>query len=417
MHEPAFNHSDALIVGGGHAGAQAALALRQQGFTGSVAIIGKESEQPYERPSLSKEYLARQKPFERLYIRPPHLWIDKKISLVLGRAVTRIDVTSKRVILDDATEYSFDKLIWACGGDPRRLSCEGNDKSGVHSIRNREDVDQLISDIDSGAKRVIIIGGGYIGLEAAAVLVKLGLQITLLEAMPRILARVAGEELSAFYESEHKSQGVDIRTNVVVEAIIGKSKVGGVRLSTGKILECDIVLVGIGIEPCVEPLLAAGAKGTDGVFVDEECCTSISDIYAIGDCAAHINQFANGSIIRLESVQNANDMASVAAKSICGDPQPYRTAPWFWSNQYDLKLQTIGLSHGHTSTVVRGLPASRSFSVIYLRNEKVIALDCFNAVKDFVQGRKLVEARTSIQVSCLANTSIAIKDMYEDLVH
>ncbi|AEM84189.1 FAD-dependent pyridine nucleotide-disulfide oxidoreductase [Streptomyces violaceusniger Tu 4113] len=407
MSEGVSGHSDVLIVGGGHAGANAALSLRQQGFSGTVTIVGREHEPPYQRPPLSKEYLAGDKAFERLHLRPREVWGEKDIDLRLGQTVVEVDAATKTVTLDDGARVGFGTLIWAAGGDARRLVCEGAELAGVHTVRHRADVDGLMAAIEAGARRVVIVGGGYIGLEAAAVLTKLGLSVTLLEALPRVLARVAGEELSSFYEAEHRSRGVDLRTGAVVDRIEGRDTVTGVRLSDGSVLECDIVVVGIGIVPSVGPLLEAGAAGGVGVDVDGECRTSLPDVYAIGDCAAHANSFADGAVIRLESVQNANDMAVVAAKSICGKPEEYTAMPWFWSNQYDLKLQTIGLSTSFDTTVVRGDPAQRSFSVIYLRNGRVIALDCVNAVKDFVQGRKLIEKASAVAPALLADTSSA----------
>ena len=404
-------HSDVLIVGGGHGGAQAALALRQHGFEGSVTIVGRERDPPYERPPLSKEYLAGEKPFERLYIRPPALWADKGVALRLGRTVTALDAAAKAVTLDDGTTLGYGHLIWAAGGDPRALPCAGGNLAGVHAVRTRADVDRLIAEIDAGAKRVAVIGGGYIGLEAAAVRRKLRLAVTLLEALPRVLARVAGEDLSAFYEAEHRAHGVDLRCGVTVEALEGEGTVAGVRLAGGEVIPADIVIVGIGIIPAVAPLLAAGASGGDGVDVDELCRTSLPDVFAIGDCAAHSNAFADGAVIRLESVQNAHDMATCAAKAICGAPAPYAATPWFWSNQYDLKLQTVGLATGHDAAVLRGDPAARSFSVVYLKGGRVIALDCVNAVKDYVQGRKLIEGRACPDPTQLADTAVPLKEL------
>ncbi|MGC1469664.1 MAG: FAD-dependent oxidoreductase [Sphingorhabdus sp.] len=401
-----------IIVGGGHGGAQAAIALRQNGFAGPVTIIGREEEPPYERPPLSKEYMAGEKEFERLYIRPRAFWAEKQVELSLGRSVEAVDPAEKTVKLDDGSTRTYDSLIWAAGGDPRRLPLPGGDLVGVHCVRNRADADAIMAELAS-VDQVVVIGGGYIGLEAAAVLTKLGKKVVLLEALPRVLARVAGPELSAFYEAEHRAHGVDLRTNVAIEALDDTNgKVSGVRLGDGSVIPAQMVIVGIGIIPSVEPLLAAGAKGGNGVEVDGFCRTSLPDIYAIGDCAAHANGFAGGATIRLESVQNANDQATVAAKTICGaDAQPYKATPWFWSNQYDLKLQTVGLSIGHDSTVLRGDPATRSFSVIYLKDGMIIALDCVNMMKDYVQGRKLVEAGAVLPVVQLADTSILLKDL------
>ena len=259
----------------------------------------------------------------------------------------------------------------------------------------------------------MVIGGGYIGLEAAAVLTKLGKRVVLLEALDRVLARVAGEALSRFYEAEHRAHGVDLRLGAKVERLEGaEGGVNGVRLADGAWIPGQMVVVGIGIEPAVGPLLAAGAEGGNGVAVDAWCRTSLPGVFAIGDCALHANRYANGAQIRLESVQNANDQAAVAATVIrAGEGAPYDAVPWFWSDQYDLKLQTVGLSIGHDRAVLRGDPASRSFSVIYLREGRVVALDCVNAVKDYVQGRKLVVDGARIAPEELADAAVPLKEM------
>lgn len=405
-------HADVVIVGAGHGGAQAAIALRQNGFEGRVLVIGREPEIPYERPPLSKEYLAREKTFERICIRPAQFWDDKGIEMRLSSEVVSLDPAGHTVKLADGSEVGYGKLIWATGGDPRRLSCMGADLAGVHAVRTKEDVDRLMRELDAGAKRAVVIGGGYIGLEAAAVLTKFDVNVTLIEALPRVLARVAGESLSEFYQAEHRAHGVDLRTGAAMDCIVGDgTKVTGVRMADGSVLPADIVIVGIGIIPCIGPLITAGASGGNGVDVDEFCRTSLPDVYAIGDCAAHSNDFADGAVIRLESVQNANDMGTTAAKDICGVAVPYKATPWFWSNQYDLRLQTVGLSTGHDNAVLRGDPATRSFSVVYVKGGKVFALDCVNMVKDYVQGKKLVEARAQIAPELLADASVPLKDM------
>ena len=406
-----MTQADVVIVGTGHGGAQAALALRQQGFAGSILMIGRSTEPPYERPPLSKEYLAGEKPFERMLIRPAPFWAERDIALRLGTNVSKVNPEAKELTVSGGETVAYGSLVWAGGGDARRLSCPGSQLAGIHTVRDKADTDAIRFDLAAGARRAVVVGGGYIGLEVAAVLRKLGCEVVLLEMLERVLARVAGEDLSRFYEAEHRAHGVDIRLDVEIEAIDGEERASAVRLAGGESVPCDLVVVGIGIVPAVGPLIAAGAAGSNGVDVDPFCRTSLSDVYAIGDCAAHANPYAGGAVVRLESVQNANDMANAAARAICGDPQPYEAVPWFWSNQYDLRLQTVGLNHGHDATVLRGDPAERSFSVIYLRDGKVIALDCVNRTKDYAQGRKLVEARAAIEPEALMDAETPLKDL------
>jgi len=379
-----MEHFGVLIVGGGHGGAQCAIALRQQGFEVSIAIVGEEADLPYERPPLSKEYLAGIRSFERLLIRPAAFWAERAVEMRLGRPVEAVDPAAREVTLSDGVRIGYETLVWAAGGVPRRLP-------GGHTIRGRADVDRLPL---ACARRVTMIGGGYIGLEAAAVLVTLGKQVTLLEIEDRVLARVAGEPLSRFYEAEHRARGVDIRT--------------GTR---GAGDDADLVIAGIGVDPAVEPLRAAGAAGANGVDVDEYCRTSLAGVYAIGDCAAQASRFAGGARVRIESVQNASDQAVTAAKAIAGRPEPHDALPWFWSNQYDLKLQTVGLFHGHDDLIVRGDPAARSFSIVYLKAGRVIALDCVNAVRDYVQGRKLILEGATPDPARLADPALPLKDL------
>lgn len=406
-----MQQADVVIVGAGHGGAQCAIALRQNGFAGSIAMIGREPEPPYERPPLSKEYFAREKTFDRLYIRPAQFWQEKGVELVLDTEVTAIDPAARSLSLSDGSRFGYGELVWAAGGDPRPFPGPGGDLGGVHPVRTKADCDLLMGEIDGGVRNIVVIGGGYIGLEAAAVLTKLGCKVTLLEALPRVLARVAGPELSAFYEKEHRDHGVDLRTGVSVAALEGEGRVTGVRLADGELIAADAVIVGIGIIPAVAPLIAAGAEGGNGVMVDATCRTTLPHVYAIGDCAAFACAYAEGATMRVESVQNANDMGTCVAKAICGDPQPYHAFPWFWSNQYDLRLQTAGLSVGYDATVVRGRPEDRAFSVVYLKGGRVIALDCVNMVKDYVQGRKLVEAGAKPDLARLADPAVPLKEL------
>lgn len=407
-----MSHFDVLIVGAGHAGAQAAIMLRQLNYAGSVGMIGDEPEVPYERPPLSKEYLAGEKPFERILIRPVTFWGERNIEMLLNSRVVSVDAKAHEVVLKDSTTHSYGKLIWAAGGTPRLLTCAGGNADRIFAVRRRSDIEALMAILPS-VERVVIVGGGYIGLEAAAVLRKLGKEVVLLEALDRVLARVAGPELSAFYEAEHRAHGVDLRTGARMDCIeVEDDRAVGVRMADGSVLPADIVIVGIGIVPETGPLIAAGATGGNGVDVDGFCRTSLPDVYAVGDCAAHANRFAEGNQIRLESVQNANDQAKLAVQHIMGEAtKEYDALPWFWSNQYDLKLQTVGLSTGYDQTVLRGDPAQRSFSVVYLRGGKVIALDCVNAVRDYAQGRAHVLAGAHLDPVQLADASVPLKEV------
>ncbi len=402
---------ETLIVGGGHGGASAAAALRQHGFSDSLAIVTDELSLPYARPPLSKEYLASEKDFESILLRPETFWCERNVDLLLGSRVCTVAPAKHEVTLASGEMLSYGSLIWAAGGAPRRLSCPGHELIGVHTVRSRQDVDRMIAEL-SGVERVVVIGGGFIGLEAAAVLNKLGKQVTVVEALDRVLARVAGAPLSRFYEAEHRAHGVELRLSSTVECLLEiESRVVGVRLAGGEELRAQMVIVGIGIVPSVAPLLDAGAIGSNGVLVDGQCRTSLPDVFAIGDCALHRNAFAGQREIRLESVQNANDQAIVAAKAIVGRSDVYHSVPWFWSNQYDLRLQTVGLSLGYDALVVRGDPEQRVFSLIYLREGRVLALDCVNNTKDYAQGKALVVSGCNVSPERLADPEQSLKDL------
>ena len=403
---------DVVIVGAGHAGAQAAISLRQQEFAGSVALIGNERYPPYERPPLSKEYLAGTKPFDRMLLRPESFWPERAIDLLTGTRVTAVEAGLHELTLSNDETLGFGKLVWATGGTPRMPDCPGAQARNIHAVRTRRDVDRILAGLGS-TEQVVIVGGGYIGLETAASLVAQGKQVTVIEALDRVLSRVAGVELSRFYEEEHRRQGVRVELEARIDAfdVDNAGNATGVRLADGRVLPADMIIVGIGIIPETGPLVTAGAAAGNGIDVDQRCRTSLPDIYAIGDCAAHANRFAEGELIRLESVQNANDQAKVAALDILGQPTSYDAIPWFWSNQYDLKLQTVGLSINYDDCVLRGDPAARSFSVVYYRGGRVVALDCVNATKDYVQGRKVVLEGLNLDRAEVADASVPLKEV------
>lgn len=407
---PGGRRADVLIVGAGHAGAQAAIALRQKKFEGSIAILGAEAFPPYERPPLSKEYLSGDRAFDRMLLRPESFWAEREVELVLRCVVAAVDPEARVVTTADGETWEYGSLVWATGGAARRLTCEGGDLRGVHTIRTRDDVDQLRRELPQ-ARRAVVVGGGYVGLEGAAALVKAGIPVTIVEMQDRLLARVAGRAISEFYAELHRAKGVSVLLGVGVLKLEGcDGRVSGVHLSNGDILDADVVIAGVGILPAVEPLAVAGAATRDGVDVDRFCRTSLPEVFAIGDCARQVNPFFDGQRIRVESVQNANDQAQAVASFLTGDVRPHAAVPWFWSNQYDVRLQTVGLSAGHDLAVRRG-DAADAFSVVYLRQGEVVALDCVNLTRDYVQGRALVTSRARIEPSRLSDPGIPLKDL------
>lgn len=404
---------DVVIVGAGQAGAQLAQALRQGEFAGSILMIGDEPDLPYDRPPLSKDYLTGTKDRGHLPLRPQAFWDDRQVKIFLGCSVIAVRSAAHEIDLGNGEVVSYGSLVWAAGGAPRRLTCPGADLGGVHVIRTRAHVDVLRAELED-AQSVVIVGGGYVGLEAAAVLSKLGKRVTLVESQDRLLARVAGPDLSKFYETEHRAHGVDLRLSVSIDTFIGQNgRITGVGQADGAEIPAEIAIVGIGLVPNIAVLAGAGAACSNGVDIDEYCRTSLPDVFAIGDCANHANHYAGGARIRLESVHNANEQARVAASALLGKPRPYRSLPWFWSNQYDLQLQTAGLSAGYDLAILRGNPLSRAFTVVYLKKRKVIAMDCVNCPRDFMQGKALIENEVEVNPSVLQDTDRTLREIVD----
>lgn len=401
---------DVVIVGAGHAGAQTAVALRQLKYRGSVAVLGDEVGSPYERPPLSKDYLAGKTSFDRILLRPASFWSANGIDHLQGTEVVDLDPVARTVTTADGWRIGYGQLVWAAGGRARRLDCDGHGLAGVHTIRTRVDVDRLSLELPS-AKHVVVIGGGYVGLEVTATLVAAGKHITVLETQERVLARVTGPTVARHFQDEHRARGVELRHSATVERLDGYlGRVTAVGLASGETLPADLVVVGIGITPSIAPVQAAGAATSDGLHTDPGCATTLPAVYAVGDCAAQINPFADGARIRIESVQNANEQARTVAARILGDADAeYKRVPWFWSNQYDLRLQTVGLSSGFDEEIIRGVPATGRFSVIYRRKGAVIALDCVNSTRDYVEGRLLVERGAQCDAGALAEPVVSLK--------
>ncbi|GLU39238.1 FAD-dependent oxidoreductase [Pseudomonas sp. NBRC 100443] len=399
-----------LVVGAGHAGAELVAALRQQQYSGRIILVGDEPQLPYRRPPLSKAYLSGEVDRDSLLIRSAAAYDALQVECLTGVAVRAIDRPGHRVLLDDGRYLEYSKLVLATGGRPRRLADPAADKPNVHYIRTLADIDRLRHDL-AFARRLLVIGGGYIGLEAAAVGVKHGLQVTVLEAAPRLLARVAAPEISAFFERAHRARGVDVRTGVSVETFSGTERVESVRLSDGDQLPVDLIIVGVGILPNVELALEAGLEVDNGIVVDSHAQTSVDpDILAIGDCAKHLNGFLC-KFVRIESVPSAQEQAKTAAATLCGRFVPHTAVPWFWSDQFNLKLQMVGMSEGYDQLVLRGDPANESFSAFYLRDGVVLSVDAINRPQDFMVAKRLVAERIKVEPHQLADESVPLKSL------
>ena len=399
-----------VIVGAGQAGGEIATELRRAGFAGRVTLIGEEAHIPYKRPPLSKAYFAGSATLESLYVMP-HAALEKaNIEFIGGARVERIDRVTRVLSVSGGRSLSYDKLALTTGGRARPLNLPGADRPNVFLLRTIADVDAMRPLCVAG-KRVVIIGGGFIGLETAAVAVKLGLKVTVLEGLPRVLARVTVPEISSFFERVHREAGVELRTGVAVTAFEGEPNVTQVVLDDGSRIDTDFVIAGIGLLPNTELAEEAGLAIDNGIVVDEFAQTSDADIVAAGDCSSHPNIFA-GRRVRLESVQNAMEQARTAAHAMLGRPQAYRAVPWFWSDQYDLKLQMVGLSAGFDEFVLRGDPATqRSFAAFYLREGQLIAADTVSRPQDFMFAKKLVAARTPLKAEQLADENLPLKSL------
>jgi 3-phenylpropionate/trans-cinnamate dioxygenase ferredoxin reductase component len=396
-----------VIIGAGQAGVQAAATLRLEGFGGTLTLIGDESFPPYQRPPLSKAYLAGDFARERLFLKPDSFYADTACDLRLNVAATSIDRGAKSVRLSDGTTLGYDQLLLATGARVRKVAVPGADLAGVYYLRGIDDVDGLRPHFTAGA-RLAVVGGGYIGLEVAAVAVKHGLEVTVVEAAERVMVRAASPQLSTFYEQEHRAHGVKFLLGAMAEAFEGTGRVEAVKTNRDRV-RADFVLAGVGIVPNCELALQAGLACDNGIMVDEFAATSDPDIFAAGDCTSHPG-FAGGRV-RLESVQNAIDQAKHAVLAMLGQPAPYREVPWFWSDQYDLKLQIAGLARAGDATVQRGDPKTRKFSVFHLRDGVVAAVEAVNAAPDYIIGRKLIAARARISPERLADVAVPVKSL------
>jgi 3-phenylpropionate/trans-cinnamate dioxygenase ferredoxin reductase subunit len=394
-----------VIVGGGQAGGVAAASLRDQGYGGAITLLAEEPHLPYQRPPLSKNYLAGQMSAEQMQLRPAKFYADKSIEILPGMRVESIDRTGGSVRLADGRMLEYATLLLATGARARPIDLPGDTLPGVFYLRTLDDVDAIRARMAAG-KRMVIIGGGYIGLEVAAIAQQAGLSVTVLESAPRILGRVTGETIAEFMAQVHRTRGVDIQCSVQVNALGGTDQVEYVSCAHAA-LAADLVVIGVGVLPNTELAAAAGLSCDNGIVVDEFCRTEDSRIYAAGDCTNHPNGLL-GRRLRLESVQNAIDQARAAASNICGTPKVYRELPWFWSNQYDLRLQMAGIAQGHDRTLMRGDTTQASFSVLYVRDDVLIAADTVNAPREHLALRKLIAQGGAFDLDKLADPSSAL---------
>ncbi len=385
------------------------MSLRQNKYDGEIVLVGDEPYLPYQRPPLSKKYLAGDMPAERLYVKPASFYEDAGVELHLETRIEAIDRAAHCLSVADSDRIAYDKLVLALGSRVRRLPVEGINLPGVHYLRSIADVDGIREGLESG-RRIVVVGAGYIGLEVAAVARQAGLEVTVLETADRVMSRVVSPEISDFYQIEHTSHGVKLRLATDVASINGKKRVKSVTTSEGEEITADLVVVGVGIVPNTELASAAGLDVDDGIVVDDHCRTSDADIYAAGDCTLHPNGIY-GRRLRLESVHNALEQAKTAAANLCGQDVSYSQVPWFWSDQYDLKLQIAGLSEGYDDVVIRGNPAERSFSCLYLKDSRLIAVDAINAPRDFVQSKPIIAAGKPISTERLADPETQLKDL------
>ena len=398
-----------VIVGGGHAAGQASASLRQEKYEGEILIIGDEPHIPYQRPPLSKQYLSGEYGLERVHLRPARFYESKAIQVRSGVRVENIDRAGRTVACSDGTKMSYDKLLLATGARPRKLAATGGDLPGIHYLRTIADVDAIKRNFVAG-RRIAIVGGGYIGLEVAAVAIEAGLIVTVLEMESRILQRVTTPAMSAFYENIHAEKGVAIRTGMRAESFAGGDSLTGVVCAGGEVVPADLAVVGIGIQPNVELAEAAGLDCNNGIVVDEHTRTSDPDVFAAGDCTNHPNPVL-GRRLRLESVPNAMEQSRVAAANLAGNPKTYANVPWFWSDQYDLKLQMVGFSTEAERQVVRGDPETRQFAVFHLNGETLVAADAVNSAREFMAARQLVGRH--VDVGRLADPNVELKSILQ----
>ena len=399
-----------IIIGAGQGGADTAQRLRQGGFEGDITLIGEEPHAPYQRPPLSKKYLMGDLPVERLLLRPPEVYAHENVALLTNTRAVWIDRAGKRVRLEGGRELSYDALVLATGSRPRKLPLAGADLAGVHVLRSAGDVDAIRPGFKAGAK-LAVIGAGYIGLEVAAVARQLGLEVTVVETAVRPLARVTSPEMAGFFLDEHTAKGVRFALNVQPALIKGQDRVTGIGLADGSEITCDLVIAGIGVNPEVSLAQHAGLEIGNGIVTNHDCRTADASIFAIGDCASRPMTHYGNRIERLESVHSAVEGAKIVAAAILGKPAPTLEAPWFWSDQYDLKLQIAGLFNGYDRIVQRGDMKARAFALFYYKAGRMIAVDAINRPAEFLGAKALLQKGLNVTPEQLEDVAKPMKEI------
>lgn len=399
-----------IIIGAGQAGGETAQRLRQGGFAGDITLIGEEPYAPYQRPPLSKKYLAGELDMDRLLLRPANVYAEENIALLTSLKAVWIDRASKKVRVEGGRELSYDALVLATGSRPRKLPLAGADLAGVFTLRTATDIDAMKPHFVKG-KKLVVIGAGYIGLEAAAVARTLGLDVTVVETAVRPLARVTSPEVAGFFLDEHTRQGVRFVLGGQPALIKGTEHVTAVGLTDGTEIPADIVLAGIGVNPEVTLASQCGLTIENGIVTDAQCRTSDPNIFAIGDCAARPISFFDNRLCRLESVHNAIEGAKIVAATITGGKPPMLEAPWFWSDQYDLKLQIAGLFNGYDHIVFRGVMTDRAFAAFYYQGEKLIAVDAVNKPAEYLGAKMLIQTGRSLPQDVIADETRPMKEL------
>ncbi len=401
--------NEIVVIGSGQAAIQAVMSLKRNEFTGSIKVIGEEDHLPYQRPPLSKDFLLEEYKPERVSLKKKEFYEENGVDLILGKRAESIDTILKEITLSDENKIRYNQLIIATGSRVRKLNVPGSDKKGIYYLRDLDDANALKQRLKKN-KKMVIVGAGYIGLEVASVAASLGVEVTVIEMANRVMNRTVDPIISSYYQKLHESHGVKIHLDNGLKAFEGGDSVNAVLCSDGLMLEADLVVIGAGVLPNQEIAIEAGLECNNGIMVNEFGETSTAHVYACGDCTNHPNKGLN-TRLRLESVHNAMEQSKTVANTIMGNKGPYDQVPWFWSDQYDHKLQLVGISGDHDEVVMRGLESEQKFLLFYLKNSELIAVNAINSSKEFLICRKLVANKVKISSDVIKDQSVNLNDL------